>query len=465
MITLGTAKEQATVVDTILAANNGEPTNVRISLTAHGEDPFSGESTLDDLSERLEKAEWGQDEIPITLDASIASYLPRRLADARMRLITEHGGVPVEQLRGEKTMFLPGADAYTTDLISSSAGSLLYGRDSIKLNEFVEYPGVPAHQVAYDAARRLPYDRPQIDIEVAEGVVVVWVGHTGNPGMFEHEPAGEILNRLADDVTVGYQYRDTASGGFRAWLPKPLGITEAFDVPDHRRYAAAQLPNWDLQRPMPPPERFTDVRVFHRSPVDNKLLWEVWQEVPYPPDVRPPHANRTLHIHSQDASVDGPYHGNQRALREALDIARRVSTGDELVLPSYDPLLEKFDPVQVTEPRRDDDGLWEVVWQMRTETYRHVFDGSNDQGGTLSSKIAYTATILSEERIDTPFLLIPRPTGGVVGTQRPSYGVEGEEIYFDSPTPWVFPLGDELIFDTANFGNINIVGDEMIVSE
>ncbi len=465
MIRLPDPDDQDRVIAAIRAANEGESYTVRLGLTMDHED---------DLSELLVKGEWGQTGMPITLDATISGYLPTRLLDAHTRLFAEIDGVPVKQIGAHKTAFQISQDPYSTDLLASSAGSLAYGNDAIKLGEFTEYEDMAPHRIVADATRRLPYLQNRVHIEPIPGVRVSFSGSGEQPGFLAHEPVGEVLNRMGPDQTIGYHYRDTPQGGFVAWTPNPLSHGDD-GIPDgrFRRFQSAQMPAWDLQRPMPPTVRYSHVRVFHQDQ-DGKVLYEVVEEIPYPPNVRRPQPLRNKDIPYEDSTDAGPDNARARAVREALYEARNTHIGTDLTLPAFDPLIETYDPLWVTDSYRNLDGAWEVSWAIRTMSYKHSYgSGSSQSGqsaggqGTLVTQIAYTATMIEESRIQAPSLIVPSGiesrTSGTVEVPRPLYGVSGEDLYFDTGTPGVTTDGDDLIFDKTSPATVS--GDDLIVSD
>lgn len=457
MITLPRASEQKRVIAALKEANevSGEGFECRLGL--HIDD--------DDISTLFQEGEWGQSDTPITLDATISANLPRRLEDAPVRLVAEVAGVPIYQLKGKKTAFFPSDSPYRTEMLSSSAGSLAGGKDAIKLGEFTEYPGARPEQVVYDIARRLPYDLSLLDIQPIKGVILNWLGATTTPGFHAFEPTGDVLSRLAAQQTVGYLYRDTARGGMKASVPEPLASGDQ-GVPEgsFRTYSAAILPGWLTQRPHPPQERFSAVRVYH---LDEKgaLAWEVIEKVDYPPNVRLPDKMRTLEVPFIDEGSGDPQLGRVQAVQLSTELARNLYSSDDLTLPTFDPLIETFDPFWVSETHRDLDGLWDLSWAMRCETYKHILGGAGNQGaGNLATVVSYSATLLVEDKIKTPTFIVPRRSSGLAGAsplEIPNYGIDGDDLYFNDPLAWATTSGDDLIFETP--APVTTDGDDIVV--
>lgn len=419
MITLPDPQHEKRVVDAIRAANEGDELTVRLGLLLDA----GGGRGYEDLSELWEKGEWGQTELPITLDATIAGYLPNRMLDAHTRLIAEVEGVPIEQMAGRKTALDTPQDEYSTELLSSSAGSLATGPDAIKLRSFTEYPGWGPEQVVIDAASKLPYNQNRVTAQEIPGVHVNFVGSGEFPGFVAGEAVGAVFSRLGESQSIGYEFRDTNYGGMRAFVPRPLGSTTP-DSPRgrHRTYASTQLPGWDLERPTPPKERYSEVRVFLNDRW-GKLLFEEYAEIPYPPWLRRPHKNRFLNIAWEDTTDDGREGARQRATTEAARQGRLLLQGQELTLPAFDPLLESSDPLWITDVFRNYDGLYDASWRFEVKAYKHDFGNgasraSGSQRGSLNTVCAYEATLLSMEKVRAPDLIVP--TAGYASLGGPS---------------------------------------------
>ena len=406
MIFVGSARDQQKVVEAI---SDPEGYEAHLGLLIEGSQGF--ESI--DLS-RFPAGEWGQEEIPITLDATILD-LPARFQGGRVRLFSEIEGVVVPQVPGEKTMLMEAGDAYSTDLISSSPGAYLNADDAIKFGEFQQYPGDSPEAVVWDIARRVPYDGSMVDIEPIPGIYLQYTGVSGDsPGFKAQDKTGDGFARVKKDV--GYDYRDTVHRGLVAEIPKPLGRLSGGE----RTYPARRMPDWQQNRPKPTHQtRYRDVRVYAEDG-DGNLLYEAIEEVPYREGSysRLPYEGQTLDIDIKDTSAEGYDNAKRRAVREALDLARTPYAG-ETMLPTYDPLTERSDRFRVAETRRDGAELWDLLWVLRIEGYRHLYGGSGEVA-TIGTRARYSAAILEEEKIDVPALIVPaQRSAGVVQTPAP----------------------------------------------
>lgn len=450
-----TEKVRAAVAQASLPGAGSDPYVVRLGLTIGP----------DDASDKIEEAEWGQSAVPITLDATLTGSLPDRLKEAPGTLIAEVDGTRIHQMVGHKAATIPNDEAYREDYMTSSAGSLLSGDDAIKLGSATDYYSEPAHRIAYDAVKRLPYDRSKIDVRPVAGVRLTFAASTETPGFLAHEATGDVLSRLSDEGAVGYDYRDTSNNGFVAWIPEALArIPEGeFAL---KSYLSSAMPDWLLQRPQPPTVRYHSVRVYGTDEAGN-VTWEVIQEIPYPEGTTPPHRGRTLDLPFEDASEDFSSNARSYAVKRALEEARATHTG-EVLLPCFDPLVERGDPFRVDETHRDHDGLWHIRWGMQIDAYKHLFATSSgaEEGGVLSTQVAFRATILDKNRVEVPAFVGPlaHARRSSVATPPEPYSFTGASLRFDDSLPWIKRSGDDLILYDNAPPNFAVSGDELIVT-
>lgn len=446
MITLPRLRDQQAVESAVAEASaTGVRYQARIGFLVGDED----------LTPNLKEAEWEQVEIPITVDATLAGYVPQRLQTASTKLLVEINGALVPQLHGEKTAVRPGEDAFTTDMLSSSPGALLNSDDAITLDEYTEYPNIPPHLVCGDVVRRLPYDKTLIEIAEIPGVRVNFSGTGTEPGFLAEEKTGDVLSRLGALQNVGYDYRDTAYKGFVASIPTPIGRLDGADSSLHpsrapKSYHARRLPDWNSNRPATPELLYRDVRVFCTDAL-GRLDWEIFEEVPYVGDIPIPQKGRTMHVPFNDYTPNGYQNGRRHAARLALDLARMVSFG-EMLLPCFDPLYERGDRYRVAEDVKDlTGGHTEILWAMRTEAYKHGYNaqlgqgGGSEDSGILGTQITYSATILEQQKVRPPALIVPGRSPGITADYpRPLHGLAGENLYFAQGLEWVTAQPSEL---------------------
>ena len=477
MITLPSKRDQDAVNDLVAEA----------SLTGRGYEAglgfFIGGQNV---TPRLKEAEWGQTETPITLTATISGYLRRHMQTENTLLAVELAGAFIPQVNGVKTVSRPGEDAFTTELISSSPGALLNSEDAITLDRYTEYPNHRPHQVVWDIARRLPYDQNLIDIQELPGVSVNFSGTGTEPGFLAEERTGDVLSRLSGIQSIGYSYRDTAFRGLVAEIPQPLGriggsasgsaSTRNLGDMGMKTYHARRLPDWNQSRPATPEALYRDVRVYCTSE-SGYLQWEYFEEVPYVGNVPLPHKGRTLHIAYNDYSADGYANGKLYAESIATELARMTSVG-EMLLPCFDPLYERGDRYRVAEDLKDDEGHLEILWSMRTEAYKHGYNTQLGQGtnsatsGVLGTLLTYSATILEENVVRPPALIVPGTSPGIFPSYPQTntdtygtYGIDGDDVYFMDDVDWIAVNAEEIIVYENETVAIDPANGDLVVSQ
>jgi hypothetical protein len=133
----------------------------------------------------------------------------------------------------------------------------------------------------------------------------------------------------------------------------------------------------------------------------------------------------------------------------------------------------------VDETAADDDGLWHRSWLLRVMQYKHVYSAQSsststtsgttgvsiigpaqsyatNQAMTLLSGINYIATLLEEDLVRVPTLIVPGVSSGVLISVRDPYGID-----LSDDLPWLRVIGDELVFDTTAPAFID--GDELVI--
>lgn len=474
MITLRTPRESEIVRDTI---SDPEGYTLGMGLLIGGED----------YTERFFEGAWGQQAIPITLDGSVAGYLPTRLDGEKVELFVSIDGIKIPQLLSEKMEFLPGEGLGITDMLASSPGAYFNGDDAIKLNEEQEYIDLAPEDVVRDAALRLPYEKSLISVDEVSDITLNYSGFGDQAGFRPEDAAGDVLSRVEE--TVGYLYRDTVYKGFRGSIPRPLSRGQA--VPEFRAFTASDIPDW--LRPARTSLRYYDVRVYRENP-DGTLAFESREVIPYQGIKKRPLPGQTLNIVLDDESGVGSASARRRAVLEALEQGR-ATYGGQLTFPAFDPLVELEDRFSIYERFENNDGLFERLWLMKILSYSNPYGTESTSGsggasstenlhaalvdagsntGVLATMVAYSAAIVEEEKVYVPTLIIPRSalslgSTGVLRTPTEpvglaAYGVSGDYIYFDfDRVAWVRAEGDYLTFDDA--GPVRVEGDYIVVEE
>ena len=462
MITLPSERDQKKVEAAISAqAQTGRRYRAGLNFTL-GDENFTTD---------IKEAEWGQSETPITLVATLKGPIPRPLQTAKTRLLVEIDGVVIPQLHGEKTTTRPGSDQWTVDVLSSSPGALLGAADAVTMNAYQEYPEWPPDKIVWDIARRLPYDLNRVDVAVIHDVLVNFAATGTDPGFLPEEKTGDVLAKLESHQSVGYRFRDTAYKGLVAELPEPLGRS-AYDQIPSRTYHARRLPDWSTARPSPPENLWHTVRVYCTDE-KGRLDYEVFEEIPYTGEFEAPHEGRILHIPFNDYSPAGEANGRAHAARIALLEARRTCMG-QMLLPGFDPLYELGDRYRVAEDVKDRWGHTEILWAMTAEQYRHGFNAQLGQtsggggAGILNTMLSYSATVLEENKVKPPYLIVPGVSPGHLDKYpEPDYGVDGDDIFFSQGIEWVTidPVTEDLIIHQDEASSIDPATEDIVISQ
>ncbi len=397
-----------------------------------------------DVTDRLLSGEWGQSEIPISLDFELSGTLHRSAENEGTRLYAEVGGVLVPQMSGFLSYTEEAERRLTTNVVSTTYGALFGGENAVRLDEEVEYLGLPPEAIVYDAARRLPYPQGAIRIEKMEKPILTF---SGDEGFRPYESAGDVLSRVEEQTN--YLLRDTHSG-FLAKVHRGMGkVTRIM-----RTISSQDMPDW--RRPPKVGQRYSAVTVY-REAKNRREAWSVTAPVVYRRAVKPPFANTPKYIVLNDETDEGYEAGMQLAYEEAERLGRETHEA-EYVLPYFDALIERGDYHRVEGTERDDEELWDRAWLFEVKTYKHDYDGED-----LQTTVGYLGTVAEEDLIRAPFLIMPGLSGGVLKTPIGPYGVQGDDLYFNDPLPWATAQGDDLVFDSS--GPVVVEGDDMVVTE
>jgi hypothetical protein len=428
MITLPNPADQQAVLDAI---SSREGYSARLGLLIGGED-FS--TTAAGMS-RLLYAEWGQSDIPITLDATLGGNLPFRYDGADVELYVQVEGRLIPQLFSKKMAFVATQGGWnTTEFLASTAGSLLNGDDAIKLGGTTptDYPGMPPENIAWDILSRMPYSSGLVRVQPLGSPTITYAKQGPNPGFKPNEPLGAVLDRLAKDAN--YKFRDTALNGHVAARPLVLGA----DTKYVRELDARDFPKYATPAQVLP--RYFDVVVYTELKDGTYAYKPVVAEVPYTADrlARRPYPGQTLYISLEDVSDDAADNAEQLAYDTALLYGRGFFDVPAVDLPGFEPLIETEDPYLINEPRLSDDGWHHIRWGWKITSYKGDYAKSTS-GGLLTTNVTASAVLLSDEIIESPSLLLPLLSGGVYSGAAP-YGF--------SDGFWVDPAPQEpLIID------------------
>lgn len=392
--------------------NAQEDARARAAVAARDVDLSDFVLALDgeDVAPEVMEGEWGQDDSgAISLDFTLGSVLPRRLEEAPVDYHMTVDGVYVPLLIGPVSAFEVGESRTTTDPLWAATPAGLWARTT--LDEPVEFNGWPAEQILREAYSRVPYPRGSVQVAPLGEDVLYFTRARGNH-FHPQQYVSDIVDAVVGQTT--YHPRDTAWGGH---VSNPAVQIGAGGVPE-RVFDAADLPKWR------PPSR-TSLRysrvVVQRELADGKFAFREAAPIKYPGQ-RPPLGNQTFYLTLED-DAEG---SEERASQLAYDYARRFSRGvygGETVWPYFDPFVEGQDVFGVNEDHQDMDGTWARFWVCWVKTYRHVRaqvgEGSSEVGfeNPLRTLVVYEATLLEEELIKVPALVLPGVTGGVVRTR------------------------------------------------
>lgn len=420
MITLGSEREQNAVLD---ALDNPGGFSARTIL-------FIGDDG-ENYGKRFSDGNWGQSDIAIGLECTLGGRLPRRLEGAETKLYTQVNGVLIPQMIGRSRSQQVGQS--TTNFSAASWGAFL---GEVKLRARVEYEGVPPEEIILDCLYRVAdaggYDKGMIEVDAAGTPILSFVGQEG---FKPEETAADPLSRVLEDEQLPYVCRDTASGGNRTKLVSGL----EGDV--SRTFKASEMPNWL------PPERadpqYSEVEVY-REIQDGTDAYRVTANIIYFGIDDQPLANVVLCIPLNDETADGPANAQGRANEKAASLSMGLYKGTGLRLPHYYPLIECLDIFRILEMWRDDDGTWDREWLLQVDAYRHrrarsqqnstrsQQDSTTSESPGYSTQVAHTATILREELLATPTLIVPRASSGVLQTLGRVVWSEASGFWFDS---------------------------------
>lgn len=370
----------------------------------------------EDYGRRMVLGDWGQSDVAISLEATIAGRLPRRFEDANTSLFVRVNDVLIPQQQGKQSGFKVQDDLVTSVLTAESGGALL---SRVKLRGAgAEYEGLPPEDIARDAFYRVAdvggYDKALIDIEPLGAPLLYFVDDTGFKAQ---ESASDVLSRVLEQVP--YVPRDNVYGGNKTRVDYGVGSSSSQGIT--RTFRAAEFANWTPPQRKDP--RYSNVEVY-RENEDGTDAYRASADIAYYGVENPPYADTPLQIPSNDTSANGPANAQASANQKALLLGRGLFGGVDLILPYFYPLVECVDAFEVYEVWRDDDGLWDRLWYFEVDAYKHkksqVGGGASTGGarGTdrlgLSTTVSYTAMLLEEDLVQPPTLVVPPPSSGIV---------------------------------------------------
>lgn len=398
-----------------------------------------------------EEGEWGTDESGVCyLDLLLSTPMPRRLEGAPVRFYVLIDGVTVPQVTGIDSLSEIGQDRASTNFQARSAGGLA---NEITLDEEIEVSGWPPEQIVRRASLKLPYERGGVKVDKLAEPLLYFTQVEGTRFLPEQHPS-DMYSAVQEKAP--YIYRDTYTGGFVASASTALGRgatpQRIYNANEIRGSASAgSSGGW-----RPPPrveERYGRVVVFRRNPDDSYAFFSE-ANVLYRGNSYPPQRNRTFYVELQDPTGDG----YKRAQNLAYDLAGRFARGvykDEMILPAFDPRIEKGDAFIVEETYRDLEATYQRRWLGWVEKIKQSIN-------TLDTTVGYSAMLVFEDRLDIPALAMAGISGGVLETILGECDEVGDYLYFTNLS-WIQEDGDYLVF-ADGAGTIEESGDYLLIT-
>lgn len=385
----------------------------RLVLTVGGED----------FSDRIPSGDVTHGGIAIDIETTFAGDLPLRLWRAPVALDAAIGGARVPMLRGIASLIEPDDDRTSTTLRAASAGAWA---ERSPLNETVEYSGVRPDHVVRDALRRLPYEQGAVRVQSLESPLLYFARGTEDGPFEADQTVNDVLSKVGEKVP--YVYRDTALGGHFAGLSP--GLSRAPEVPARMRFRAEELLFW--KSPALALEQFARVVVFKNNPDGTPAFEPAVANVTYGGDFPPP-PGAIMRVPFTGTDVTEAW---RLAYEKALELSRGLYTSEPVL--SFDPLLERTDVFTVTETKDEDGDIYEREWLHYVEGYEHAWNleergasaanTAEAAGGASESGFQTTptcsVTLLNEERIKAPALIVPGPSAGVIVAPPAPYGFD-----------------------------------------
>lgn len=364
-----------------------------------------------DFSEELESGDWGvqADSAPTwTMQASVDSRIPTpSLLNAPARLEFDIGGIVMTAFEGVATQPVGNSD-WSSQIVSYTPGTYL---DATTLDEYVTFNEEKPQNVIRKTVQRVSYSRGLIRIPnfdkplISRGAGVGDVSGTDDAAGFEDESSPRaILDSVMPEI--GGVYFDTVLGGFVCALDPGLGAGSqavwAYDADSQELLEPFEEPTWSL-----PDEQYSRVVARDKSDVAGEYFRYGEWPVDYSMLAYPPKVNNTLYIPATDTSLSGQLAARDQAHKEAMRLRHGEYTGSITV--AFNPLLEPFDVVTLSEQFEDRSGRYRRQWRMVILGISHSFDQTS-----MSTILDYRAGIVFAEKLGAPRILVGDVSPGVV---------------------------------------------------
>jgi hypothetical protein len=361
----------------------------------------------EDISDEVLEGEWGQDSSGATsMDFTLGAVLPRRLEEAPVEFYISIKGIEIPLLFGPISAFEVGEDRVTTDPFWAATPGALWARTT--LDETVEFSGWTPENIVREALGRVPYKRGAVRVSKLQEPTLFFTRALGN-AFKSDQFVSDILDAVDEQTT--YVFRDTARGGHVADPAVSLGKTRVPRV----SFDASEVSGW--KPPKRADHRYSQVTVQRENP-DGTYSYRQTAPITYRGSNRQPYGHQTFYVNLDEAGSEGPARAQQLAYDMASNFARGVYAG-ETPWPYFNPFLERQDMFGVYEDHRDMDGTWSRFWICWIDTFKHVRSRVSDSlaaNDAIQTTVAYRATLMEEELIRVPTMILPGVSSGVIET-------------------------------------------------
>lgn len=399
MRVLGTREEEEYLRELVRSRGDEAPT-IEIQIGEQVYASKTGEAASG--RDRFEEGEWGAqdgDSPALDVDIQLAGRVPFDTQNAPMTIDVIFGGLRITDITA--VMSRPRYDQFNTagtKIEALSPGGYL---DKVTLNAFTEYSQSRPELAIYDALSHVSaYNPYEFDIVQFGSPLFT---RLGDDGFHEEDHPSSVLSAVLESVD------GVAIDNSRAGITVKQNPHVGLSSPIAWRYEANELLDWTFPSLSGPDELYTEVavvsedtgqpessRIFEKAKVD-------WSGVKYPPI-----ANQRLYITTSDHGAGA----ESRALNLAMRVARQLSAGtykSEIVAP-YNPFLEKWDTITISETFWDDLGTWHREWLAVIDGYCRT-RGRKDAG--LETAFSCTLTLTAADRVPGPTDVLPGVAQGV----------------------------------------------------